>query len=181
MAPQHVNIQNKARADSKVFTVERLAAEHSTIIRNLIADFADDENTDLTEAVIPISMTEVSDDAIAKVLEWATEYKDLAKPSEDEKEVQDRAMITFTDWEKKMFDDMTSQMLYEVLVLTNFLEFNRLYNLACLIVANMLKNKTASQIREILAIESDFTPEEEEEIRKETAWAFERNEADTAL
>nr|GFA99084.1 SKP1-like protein 1A [Tanacetum cinerariifolium] len=36
-----------------------------------------------------------------------------------------------------------------------------------------LKGKTLEEIREILNIKNDLSPEEEEEARKENAWAFE--------
>jgi S-phase kinase-associated protein 1 len=37
----------------------------------------------------------------------------------------------------------------------------------------MIKGKTVEEIRTIFHIENDFTPEEEEEIRRENKWAFE--------
>jgi S-phase kinase-associated protein 1 len=40
-------------------------------------------------------------------------------------------------------------------------------------VANMIKGKTSEQIRETFHIKNDYTPEEEEEVRRENQWAFE--------
>jgi S-phase kinase-associated protein 1 len=37
----------------------------------------------------------------------------------------------------------------------------------------MIKGKTPEEIRKIFNIENDFTPEEEEEVRRENQWAFE--------
>ena len=37
----------------------------------------------------------------------------------------------------------------------------------------MIRGKTTEQMREILQIENDFTPEEEEEIRLQNSWAEE--------
>ena len=40
-------------------------------------------------------------------------------------------------------------------------------------VANMIKGKTPEEIRKTFNIMNDFTPEEEEEVRRENQWAFE--------
>ena len=40
-------------------------------------------------------------------------------------------------------------------------------------VANMIKGKTPEEIRKTFNIRNDFTPEEEEEVRRENQWAFE--------
>jgi S-phase kinase-associated protein 1 len=47
-----------------------------------------------------------------------------------------------------------------------------LLDLTCLTVANMIKGKTPDEIRQTFNIENDFTPEEEEECRRENSWAF---------
>ena len=39
-----------------------------------------------------------------------------------------------------------------------------------LLVANMIKGKTPEEIRRTFNIKNDFSPEEEEQIRKENAW-----------
>jgi S-phase kinase-associated protein 1 len=36
----------------------------------------------------------------------------------------------------------------------------------------MIKGKTSEEIRQTFNIANDFSPEEEEEIRKENQWAF---------
>ena len=46
-------------------------------------------------------------------------------------------------------------------------------DLTCMTVANMIKGKTPEEIRKTFNIKNDFTPEEEEEVRRENQWAFE--------
>ena len=50
---------------------------------------------------------------------------------------------------------------------------NGFEKLCCQKVADMIRGKTAEQIRQEFGIKNDFSPEEEEEIRKENQWAFE--------
>lgn len=40
-------------------------------------------------------------------------------------------------------------------------------------MAEMMKGKTPQEIRDIFHIKNDYTPEEEEEVRRENQWAFE--------
>lgn len=48
-----------------------------------------------------------------------------------------------------------------------------LLDLTCQNVADMIKGKTPEEIRATFNIRNDFTPEEEEEVRRENQWAFE--------
>ncbi|KAK0575304.1 hypothetical protein LWI29_037009 [Acer saccharum] len=48
-----------------------------------------------------------------------------------------------------------------------------LLDLTCQTVADMIKGKTPEEIRKTFNIKNDFTPEEEEEVRRENQWAFE--------
>lgn len=55
----------------------------------------------------------------------------------------------------------------------NYLDIAGLLDLACQTVADMIKGKSPEQIRTLFNIKNDFTPEEEEEVRRENQWAFE--------
>lgn len=48
-----------------------------------------------------------------------------------------------------------------------FLDIKELLDLTCKTVANMIKGKTPDEIRKTFNIQDDFTPEEEEAVRKE--------------
>ncbi|CAN1226666.1 SKP1-like protein 1A [Linum perenne] len=60
----------------------------------------------------------------------------------------------------------------------NYLNIKDLLDLTCqtvadMIKADMIKGKSPEEIRKIFNIKNDFTPEEEEEVRRENQWAFE--------
>ena len=63
--------------------------------------------------------------------------------------------------------------LFNLILAANFLNIKNLLDLGCQTVADMITGKTPEEIRTVLNIENDFTPEEEKEIRKENQWAFE--------
>ena len=55
----------------------------------------------------------------------------------------------------------------------NFLSIKDLLDLTCQTVADLIKGRTPEEIRKMFNIKNDFTPEEEENIRRENQWAFE--------
>ncbi|MCD7456013.1 hypothetical protein HAX54_030440 [Datura stramonium] len=62
---------------------------------------------------------------------------------------------------------------YDLLLVANYLNDKELVDAICQEVAYRIKEKTAEEIRKKFNIKNDFTQEEEEQIRKENAWAFE--------
>ena len=84
---------------------------------------------------------------------------------------------TEKDQADKEFDNefvkVDQATLFELILAANYLNIKTLLDLTCMTVANMIKGKTPEEIRKTFNIKNDFTPEEEEEVKKENAWAFE--------
>ena len=68
---------------------------------------------------------------------------------------------------------LTNFVFLKLFQAANFLHINNLIDLMCQTIADRIKGKTTKDIRKILNIKNDLTPEEEAEARKENAWAFE--------
>ena len=62
--------------------------------------------------------------------------------------------------------------LFSLVMAASYLKIEGLLDLTCQTVADMMKGKTAEQMRQMFGITSEFTPEEEDELRRENAWAF---------
>jgi len=56
----------------------------------------------------------------------------------------------------------------------NYLDIKALLDVGCKTVANMIKGKSPDEIRKTFNIQNDFTPEEEDQIRRENEWAEDR-------
>ena len=56
----------------------------------------------------------------------------------------------------------------------NYLDIKALLDVGCKTVANMIKGKSPEEIRKTFNIQNDFTPEEEDQIRRENEWAEDR-------
>jgi S-phase kinase-associated protein 1 len=64
--------------------------------------------------------------------------------------------------------------LFELILASNYLDIKGLLNVTCKSVANMMKGKTPEEIRKTFNITNDFSPEEEEQVRKENEWCEEK-------
>ena len=73
------------------------------------------------------------------------------------------------DWYAK-FVEVDQGTLFHLILAANYLNIKSLLDLTCKTVADMIKGKTPEEIRAHFNIQNDFTPEEEEEVRRENAW-----------
>ena len=62
---------------------------------------------------------------------------------------------------------MNDGMLFQVIVASNFLEIKPLLDLACMKVADEIKDKTPEEIRVRFGLKNDLTPEEDAQIAAE--------------
>ncbi|TMW84254.1 hypothetical protein EJD97_025528 [Solanum chilense] len=115
---------------------------------------------------------------LAKVIEYCKRHVEVSK-AEDKTAKEDIKTFDakFVKVEQGtllnlMLRVFGNQPLYlsEVLA-ANYLNIKSMLDLTCQTVADMIKEKTPEEIRKTFNIENDFTPEEEEEIRRENAWA----------
>ncbi|KAG2537920.1 SKP1-like protein 13 [Panicum virgatum] len=77
-------------------------------------------------------------------------------------------------WDDNFISDLPDNAaLFAVILAANYLGIEDLLDLGCTAVADKMRGKTPEQIRVALDIENDYTPEQEAEVRRENAWAFE--------
>jgi S-phase kinase-associated protein 1 len=57
--------------------------------------------------------------------------------------------------------------LFELILASNYLHIRSLLDVCCKTIAKMCKGKSPEEIRKTFNIKNDFTPEEEEQIKKE--------------
>jgi len=147
-------------SDEEMFEVDLEVANKSQMIRNMLEDTGTDN---------PIPLPNVTSKILAKVIEYCKYRVDSSKGSDDKP--------TVSDEEKKQWDldfvKVDQATLFELILAANYLNIKELLDLTCLTVANMIKGKTPEEIRKTFNIKNDFTPEEEEEVRRENQWAFE--------
>ncbi|KAG6498322.1 SKP1-like protein 11 [Zingiber officinale] len=74
-------------------------------------------------------------------------------------------------WDKE-FVKLDPSSLYDLFIAANYLDVKGLVDFIAETVADMIKGKEPEEIRRLLDIDNDFTPEEEEAVRSKNAWAF---------
>ena len=134
-------------------------------ISNMLDDIDD------TETVIPITNIEM--DIFQKVKDYCEYYKDKKIPSTEEEMLEFR-IKPLIDWDKD-FVNVPLSTLFNMIISANYLDINHMLNITCKAVADEIKScKTPEEIRKRFNIKNDFTPEEEEEVRRENAWIDDR-------
>jgi hypothetical protein len=73
-----------------------------------------------------------------------------------------------------VFRDSSQGAVFDCIMLSYFLNIQPVVDDCCQHVASMIKGKTPEELRKTFNIKNDFTPEEEEQIRRENEWCEER-------
>ncbi|XP_061367720.1 SKP1-like protein 1B isoform X1 [Gastrolobium bilobum] len=144
-------------SDGEAFEVDEAVALESQTIKHMIED-------DCADSGIPLP--NVTSKILAKVIEYCKKHVEAANP--DEKPSDEDLKTWDADFVK--VDQAT---LFDLILAANYLNIKSLLDLTCQTVADMIKGKTPEEIRKTFNIKNDFTPEEEEEVRRENQWAFE--------
>ena len=166
-------------AENKQFTVNRKVAEQSNLIKSLLEDCG------MTNE--PIILPAIESPLLEKVIVWLNEKVD--KPfnyvTEKREEVLDENgkvkevkvchlakpsdLNLLTTWDEEFFGNDANGII-DLYKAGNYLNIYELYTKACMMIAKNLTGMTTEQMREYLGVVNDFTPEEEEEIKKSTSW-----------
>jgi len=167
-----------AAADTKVWLqssdnvsieVDRAVAERSMLIKNLLDDLGSDSISQSN--AIPIQ--NVNEAVLRKVIEWCDHHRNDPQQNPDDESDARKKTTEIEEWDQK-FMQVDQEMLFEIILAANYLDIKPLLDVGCKTVANMIKGKSPEEIRKTFNITNDFTPEEEEQIRRENEWAEDR-------
>ena len=136
----------------------------SVFIKGIIDDSGSEE-------VIPLP--NISSKNLKRVLKYCEHLLDHPPPQIDKPikslnlhELTSKFYADFIDFENK--DD-----LFDIVLAANYLDIASLVGLGCAKIASKVKDKPIKEVRDFFDIENEFTPEEEEQLEKENAWAKE--------
>ena len=146
------------------FTVDRDIAEKSVLLKNMLEDVG--------ESDMAIPLPNVTGPILKKVVDWCTHHRTDANPPVED-ELKQRSADDIDEWDAD-FCKVDQGTLFELILAANYLDIKPLLDLTCKTVANMIKGKTPEEIRKTFNIVNDFTPEEEEQVRRENEWCEDR-------
>ncbi|KAI0155925.1 Arf GTPase arl1 [Pestalotiopsis sp. IQ-011] len=166
MAAPEVKVKLQSN-DNATIEVDRSVAERSLLIKNMLEDLGDN----VVSQIIPIP--NVTEPVLRKVIEWCEHHRQDPPPTNDEDTDNRKKTTEIDEWDQK-FMQVDQEMLFEIILASNYLDIKPLLDVGCKTVANMIKGKSPEEIRKTFNITNDFTPEEEEQIRRENEWAEDR-------
>jgi len=162
--PGQIRLQS---SDGEVFPVDIKVAQCSITIKQMLEDLGVEEND---EEVVPLP--NVTAAILKKVVTWATHHQDDPVPTDDD-DNKDKRTDDISSWDAD-FLKVDQGTLFELILAANYLDIKGLLDVSCKTVANMIKGKTPEEIRKTFNIRNDFTPAEEEQVRKENEWCEEK-------
>jgi len=154
-------------SDGEVFPVDVEIAKQSVTIKTMLEDLGMDDDD---EEVVPLPNVNAA--ILKKVIQWATYHKDDPPLPEDD-ENKEKRTDDICSWDAD-FLKVDQGTLFELILAANYLDIKGLLDVTCKTVANMIKGKTPEEIRKTFNIKNDFTPAEEEQVRKENEWCEEK-------
>ncbi|XP_058098938.1 SKP1-like protein 1A [Magnolia sinica] len=157
MASKKVTLKS---SDGEEFVIDEAVALESQTIKHMIEDDCADNG---------IPLPNVTSKILSKVIEYCKKHVEAAAGKNPDDRSSDEELKAW-DLDFVKVDQAT---LFDLILAANYLNIKDLLDLTCQTVADMIKGKTPEEIRRTFNIKNDFTPEEEEEVRRENQWAFE--------
>jgi len=163
--PQIVKLES---CDEQKFDVPIEVIRMSETVKHMIEDTGGDQT---------IPLPNVTGKILEKVLEYCKHHVEHPTPPPSEEDAKkweaDKRLIPIIPWDAD-FCKVENNTLFELILAANYLDIKPLLDLTCKTLAGILKGKTPQQMRDIFGIKNDFTPEEEEQVRKDNDWCIER-------
>ncbi|KAK9713204.1 hypothetical protein RND81_06G011400 [Saponaria officinalis] len=159
-------------SDGETFELDEVVARESQTIKHMVED-------DCADNVIPLP--NVTSKILAKVIEYCKKHVEYSANKSSDTTASTTASggagggavdDELKSWDAE-FVKVDQSTLFDLILAANYLNIKSLLDLTCQTVADMIKGKTPEEIRKTFNIKNDFTPEEEEEVRRENQWAFE--------
>ncbi|XP_010430688.1 PREDICTED: SKP1-like protein 14 [Camelina sativa] len=161
-------------SDGESFVIEEVVARKLQIVRHMIED-------ECADKAIPLS--NVTGKILSMVIEYCKTHvnvvddeEEINKEAKEKKEADstsEEEAVKLKEWEAEFLKDKDLATFFQLILAANYLNVKGLLDLTCQNVADHIKDMTPEEVRVIFNIENDFTPEEEEKVRKENSWAFE--------
>ena len=124
------------------------------------------------EEIVPLS--KICSREFKLIMEWASHHKEdilFDVEKEDDRFGEEAQMNDITAWDERFIKGLDEDSLYSLMMACNFLDVRLLLENCCKVIASRLKGKSVEQVRSLLGIETDYTPEQEARLKKENAWA----------
>ena len=148
-------------SDGKAFEVSKEAAARlSKVLAKMIADGG-------------IKLEKIGSETLEKVVDYCNKHADpVPSAASSSSSLLTAPSKELEDWDRKLVDCLSQDALFNLTEASDSLIMDGLLDLTCRKIADLMKGKTIDEMRKMFNIKNDFTKEQEQEIRREHAWAF---------
>ncbi|CAJ0594100.1 unnamed protein product [Cylicocyclus nassatus] len=153
-SPKVVKMYKVQTKDMEICEVSAPVIGKSKLITTMLEDL------NLQDDDTPIPIPNVTSLVFKKIVTWCERRGSNLEATSSAEEEQ---------WRKQYFK-IDNGLLFDIIMAANYLDIPDLLDSACKVVAGMMRGKSVQEIRTLFNITNDFTPQEEEEIRKENSW-----------
>ena len=150
-------------SDGVKMQITAKAAQKSQLLKAILEDNSDD---------IELPLDNIKSNILKKIKEYLDHYQDT-EPKKIERPLASVNYHECVDTWDFEFINVDFDLIFEIILAANFMDIQPLLELASSKVASIIKGKTPEEIRKMIIGEKEFTPEEEEQIRKENQWCLE--------
>ncbi|CAG2180292.1 unnamed protein product, partial [Oppiella nova] len=107
---------------------------------------------------------------LQKIISWLEHHWDDPADDEDFEDEKERREEELSHWDKEFIDISDQSLLFDVIAAADFMHITGLVEVGAKHICSTIKGKSCQEVRQILKITNDLTPEEEETIQKENEW-----------
>ncbi|KAI1504544.1 Skp1 family, dimerization domain-containing protein [Biscogniauxia marginata] len=168
--------------DYITFILTLPAAKQSILLQNILSDLGPEA------AAAGVPLPNVSGAVLEKVVSWCEQHRDdelqqqksnsgtnsgnADHPSNWTRRGHDEeARREMPEWDRAFFASLDQAALCDLVEAANYMDVPLLLDRGCRVIADMMRDLTVPEIREMFGIVNDFTPEEEERVLREFEWA----------
>jgi S-phase kinase-associated protein 1 len=156
--------------EGEAFPVSITVAKMSNLVVDTLGEDEDEDEEDCVDAK-DIPLPNVTAVVLQKVIDFCEHYRQIEEmipiqtPLKSAK-LEDLVQPWYSDFVK-----IDKNMLFDLVAAANFMDIKPLLDLTCLAVSILIKGKSATELREMFNISSEFTPDEQAHAQRENNWA----------
>ena len=165
-------MSNANEGEARTFTVKREMIELSVTMKNLLVEMPD--NDDESEPTL-IPLPNITGSMLEKILAYATHYHENPDPEVEAQTEAERRAAEISGWDQAFILELTLEQLFQLTLAANYLDMKPLLDLGCKQVANLIRGKKPEEIKLLFGVTREFSPEEEEQVKRENPWMVEGN------
>jgi S-phase kinase-associated protein 1 len=149
--------------DGQEFTVPVEVAKLSDTIKHQLEDIGGGDTG--------IPLPNITGAILKLVVEYCTYHQAHAEPTEEKKFDEKKWTVEdFIPFDQEFVKRLDQNTIIELILAANYLDIKSLLDITTKTIAYTMKGKTPEEIRKMYNIEGEFTPAEEEEIKKDKEW-----------